>query len=185
MSTDTITPRDDKETSILALSAKIGGALAVIGTLLASLLASTKGLEWFTANLPALLSGLAGLIGGGVATGLAVRRMKMDKAAKTLSLFLCIAAAMILQGCVATMMDIPINITPPSVPAGEPKFVVVTVKRIAFCNAVEMPKISYIPSTGEISMEGYKSDGGAVTLEAVAKGSAEGAVRGMKGTSGL
>lgn len=175
MNTDAITPRDAKEISILETAAKFGGALAVAGSLIAGLLASTKGIEWFTANLPALISGLTALIGGGVATGIAIRRMKIDKAAKTLSILLCMAIAMLLQGCVATLMEIPIKDNPKPV----------VVKRLAFCNAVEMPKISFIPSTGEISMEGYKSDGGAATMEAVAKGSAEGAVRGMKGASGL
>lgn len=175
MSTDTIQPRDQKETSILGYSAKIAGAMAVLSALITSLLASDEKTKWITDNLPLLFSGVTTLIGGGVVAGLALRRMKIDKAAKTLLLFLCMAFAMLLQGCVATLMEIPIKDSPKPV----------IVKRLAFCNAVEMPKISYIPSTGEISMEGYKSDGGAATMEAVAKGSAEGAVRGLKGTSGL
>ncbi len=145
----------------------------MIGSLIAGFLASTKGTEWFTANLPALISGLTALIGGGVATGLAVRRMKIDKAAKTLSLFLCIGIAILLQGCVFTQVEIPIQGT------------VVKIKRIAVCNAVEMPKISYIPATGEISMEGYKSDGGATTIGIAAEAAAKGAIMGMKGASGL
>lgn len=175
MSTDTITPRDPQETSILALSTKIAIALAGVGTLLAGILANVQGVEWFITNLPALISGLTALIGGGVATGIAVRRMKIDKAAKTLSLFLCMGIAMLLQGCVATMMEIPIKDNPkPAV-----------VKRLAFCNAVEMPKISYIPATGEISMEGYKSDGGSTTIGIATEAAAKGAIMGMKGASGL
>jgi hypothetical protein len=185
MSEETLQARDPKETSILSFGAKIAGLMAVLGTLITGILASTQGTEWITNNLPALLSGLTTLIGGGVATGIAVRRMMIDKAAKTLSIFLCMAATIILQGCVGTMVEIPINITPPSIPAAEPKFVTVTIKRLAFCNAVAMPKISYIPSKGEISMEGYTSDGGAATLEKVSEGAARGAVQGMKGTSGL
>jgi hypothetical protein len=182
---ETITPRDEKETSILTTAGKIAGALAVLGSMIAGLLASTQGIEWFTDNLPALLGGISILISGGVATGIAVRRMKIDKAAKVLSILFCMAIAIVLQGCVGTMVEIPINITPPSVPTAEPKYVVVTIKRLAFCNAVAMPKISYVPSTGEISMEGYTSDGGAATLEKVSEGAARGAVQGMKGTSGL
>jgi hypothetical protein len=182
---DTIQPRDEKETSILTTAGKIAGALTVLGSMVAGLLASTKGVEWFTDNLPALISGLTVLISGGVATGIAVRRMKIDKAAKALSILLCMAIAIVLQGCVGTMVEIPINITPPSIPSGEPKFVVVTVKRLAFCNAVAMPKISYVPSTGEINMEGYTSDGGATTVGIAAEAAAKGAIMGMKGTSGL
>lgn len=185
MNTDTVQPRDEKETSILLTAGKIAGALAVLGSMIAGLLASTKGMEWFTANLPALISGLTVLISGGVATGIAVRRMKIDKASKVLSILLCMAVAILLQGCVGTQVEIPINITPPSIPEGKPKFVVVKIKRLAFCNAVAMPKIIYVPSTGEISMEGYTSDGGAATLEKVSEGAARGAVQGMKGTSGL
>jgi hypothetical protein len=48
-----------------------------------------------------------------------------------------------------------------------------------------MPKISYVPSTGEILMEGYTSDGGAATIEKASEGAARGAVQGMKGASGL
>jgi hypothetical protein len=185
MSEETVQPRDAKETSILSLSAKIAGLMAVLGTLITGILASVQGTEWITANLPALLSGLTTLIGGGVATGIAVRRMMIDKAAKTLSILICIGVAMILQGCVGTMVELPINITPPSIPNAEPKYVVVTIKRLAFCNAVAMPKISYIPSTGEISMEGYTSDGGAASIEKASEGAARGAIMGMKGSSGL
>jgi hypothetical protein len=81
MSEETVQPRDAKETSILSLSAKIAGLMAVLGTLITGILASVQGTEWITANLPALLSGLTTLIGGGVATGIAVRRMMIDKAA--------------------------------------------------------------------------------------------------------
>ena len=175
MNTDTITPRDAKETSVLAYSAKIAGAMAVLSALITSLLASDEKTKWITDNLPLLLSGVTTLVGGGVVAGLAVRRMKIDKAAKTLSIFLCMAFVMLLQGCVATMMEIPIKDNPTPV----------VVKRLAFCNAVDMPKISFIPSTGEISMEGYKSDGGTATIEKACEGATRGAVMGMKGTSGL
>jgi hypothetical protein len=173
MSTDTITPRDQKETSILVWSTKIAVALAGIGALLGGLFASVQGIDWFIANLPALISGLTALIGGGVATGLAVRRMKIDKAAKTLSILLCMAVAIFLQGCVGTIVEIPIQDK------------VVVIKRLAFCNAVAMPKISFIPSTGEISMEGYKSDGGSATIGIATEAAAKGAIMGMKGASGL
>jgi hypothetical protein len=111
--------------------------------------------------------------------------MKIDKAAKALSVLLCMAVAIVLQGCVGTMVEIPINITPPSITGAEPKYVIVTVKRLAFCNAVAMPKISYVPSTGEISMEGYTSDGGAATVGIAAEAAAKGAIMGMKGAGGL
>lgn len=173
MNTDAIQPRDLKETSVLALCTKIAIALGTVATLLTGLLTSVQGVKWFTTNLPSLISGITALISGGVVTGIALRRMKIDKAAKTLLLVLSMAVSMLLQGCVFTQVEIPLQGT------------VVKIKRVALCNAVEIPKVSYIPSTGEILIEGYKSDGGAATMEAVAKGSAEGAVRGLKGTSGL
>lgn len=175
MNTDAITPRDPKETSILALSTKIAGALAVAGTLLAGILTSVQGIDWFTANLPSLISGITGLIGGSVVTVIAVRRMKIDKATKVPSILLCMAVSILLQGCVATLMEIPIKDNPKPV----------VVKRLALCNAVEMPKISYIPSTGEISMEGYKSDGGSAIIEKACEGATRGAIKGMKESAGL
>lgn len=171
MSTDTIQPRDQKETSILALSAKIGNAILLIGTAVIGLLTSINGIEWFTANLPALLGGISALVGGGVATGIAIRRMKIDKAAKALSILLCMAIAMLLQGCVFTQVELPVQGT------------VVKINRVAFCNAVEIPKVSYIPSTGDIMIEGYKSDGGSAAIATGAELGAKAAILGMKGAA--
>lgn len=171
MNEEQIQPRDAKETSIMASSAKIAGLMAVLGTLIAGILASVQGTEWITKNLPALLSGLTTLIGGGVATGIAIRRMKIDKAAKTLSVLLCIAVSLILQGCVGTQIEIPIQGT------------VVKISRIAFCNAVEIPKCVYNPATGEIMIEGYKSDGGSAAIATGAELGAKAAILGMKGAA--
>lgn len=174
MSTDTITPRDPKETSILAFSAKIAGAMTVLAALITGLLASDEKTKWITDNLPLLLSGISTLIGGGVVAGLAVRRMKIDKAGKALSILICMGIAMLLQGCVFTLVEIPIQGT------------VVKIKRVAFCNAVEIPKVSYIPSTGEVMIEGYKSDGGSAAIATGAELGAKAAILGMKGAaSGL
>jgi len=149
MNPETITPRDNKETSILATAGKIAGALTVLGSMIAGLLASAQGMEWFTANLPALLGGISILISGGVATGIAVRRMKIDKAAKAIVPILCITLALLLQGCVGTMVEIPINITPPSIPAAEPKFVTVkTLPRLL--SADQRKALSRITSKGFI-----------------------------------
>ena len=173
MSTDTIQPRDQKETSILAYSAKIAGAMAVLSALITSLLASDEKTKWITDNLPLLFSGVTTLIGGGLVAGLAVRRMKVDKAAKTLSIFLCMTFAMLLQGCVFTQVEIPIQGT------------VVKINRVAFCNAVEIPKVSYVPSTGEIMIEGYKSDGGALALEKGFELGSRATALAIKGATGL
>lgn len=161
-----ITPRDPSETSVLAWTTKIAAALTLLGTLIGGLLASVQGVQWFTSNLPALVSGLTALIGGGVASALAVRRMRIDKAAKPT---LCIALAMLLQGCVATRVEIPTSTTP------------VRISRLAFLNSVEIPKVSFVPSTGEIAIEGYSSDGGSAAISSATEAAARGAVQGMKG----
>lgn len=161
-----ITPRDPQETSVLAWTAKIAGALTLLGTLIGGLLASVQGVAWFTDSLPALISGLIALIGGGTASALAVRRMRIDKAAK---LLLCTTLATLLQGCVATRVEIPVQ------------GATVRISRLAFLNAVEIPKVSFIPSTGEIAIEGYSSDGGSAAISSAAEAAARGAVQGMKG----
>jgi hypothetical protein len=173
MSNDTITPRDDKETSILAFSAKVAGAMTILATLITGLLASDEKTKWITDNIPLLVSGVSTLVGGGIVAGIAVRRMKVDKAAKALSILLCMALAMILQGCVGTTVEIPVQGT------------IVKIKRIAFCNAVEIPKVSYVPATGEIQIEGYKSDGGALALKKGFELGTKAAAMGMKGATGL
>ncbi|HRR34009.1 MAG TPA: hypothetical protein P5026_07925 [Kiritimatiellia bacterium] len=81
MPTDTITPRDERETSALSAGKRITVAIGIVGTALTSLVAALGGFAWLGDNLPLLLTGLGSLAGGGVTAYIAVRRMRVDKAA--------------------------------------------------------------------------------------------------------
>ena len=94
----TITPRDAAETATLSTGARIAAAIGIIGTAVPALLAAVGGLDWITANLPLLLTGLGSLVSGGVASWIAVRRMRVDKAAKTSALLLAALTALLLAG---------------------------------------------------------------------------------------
>ncbi len=103
MPTDTIKPRDAAETATLSVGARIAAAIGIVGTAVPALLAAVGGLDWITANLPLLLTGLGSLVSGGVASWIAVRRMRIDKAAKAGAILLLAASA--LSGCVAIRAD--------------------------------------------------------------------------------
>ena len=96
--TNTITPRDEQETKALSIGARIATAIGIVGTAVTALLAAAGGLDWITANLPLLLTGLGSLASGGVASYIAVRRMSIDKIAKGTGLIILAAG---LSGCVA------------------------------------------------------------------------------------
>jgi len=76
--TNAITPRDDRETALTGGGKRIAAAIGVIGAAVPALLAAFGGVDWLTANLPLLLSGLAGIASGGIASYIAVRRMRVD-----------------------------------------------------------------------------------------------------------
>jgi len=75
-----IKPRDAKETAVAGAGTRIVAAIGIIGAMVPALLAAVGGLDWITANLPLLLTGLGSLVTGGVASYVAVRRMRIDKA---------------------------------------------------------------------------------------------------------
>lgn len=95
---ETIKPRDAAETATLSTGARIAAAIGIIGTAVPALLAAVGGLDWITANLPLLLTGLGSLVSGGVASWIAVRRMRVDKAAKASALLLAALTALLLAG---------------------------------------------------------------------------------------
>lgn len=95
----TITPRDDRETAVVGVGKRIAAAIGIIGTAVPALVAAFGGVDWLTANLPLLLSGIGGIATGGIASYIAVRRMRVDRAAKA-SLVL-IALGLAATGCVA------------------------------------------------------------------------------------
>jgi len=74
----TVTPRDDSETATLSAGARIAAAIGILGTAVPALLAAVGGLDWITANLPLLLTGIGSLVSGGIASYIAVRRMRVD-----------------------------------------------------------------------------------------------------------
>jgi hypothetical protein len=112
MPTDTITPRDARETQALGAGKRITIAIGILGTALPALLAAFGGLDWITDNLAMLLTGLGSLAGGGLASYIAVRRMKVDKAASAgksagtaSALLMLLAIAPLFTGCVAIRAD--------------------------------------------------------------------------------
>lgn len=91
-----IKPRDAKETAVAGAGTRIVTAIGIIGAMVPALLAAVGGLDWITANLPLLLTGLGSLVTGGVASYVAVRRMRIDR----VGVFLLSLALMLwLCGC--------------------------------------------------------------------------------------
>lgn len=105
MNTPNITPRDQTEQRALGTATRITAAIALTGTAIPAILAAIGGLTYIADHLPLLISGLTGLISGGLASYIAVRRISISRRASTdvapLLLLLCIPLASILQGCVA------------------------------------------------------------------------------------
>ena len=99
MPTDTIKPRDAAETATLSTGARIAAAIGIIGTAVPALLAAVGGLDWITANLPLLLTGLGSLVSGGVASWIAVRRMRVDRLGQASAVLLLAIPALLLSGC--------------------------------------------------------------------------------------
>ena len=99
---NTIKPRDAAETATLSTGARIAAAIGIIGTAVPALLAAVGGLDWITAHLPLLLTGLGSLVSGGVASWIAVRRMRVDRLGKASAVLLL---ALGLSGCVAIRAD--------------------------------------------------------------------------------
>lgn len=96
---NTIKPRDASETATLSTGARIAAAIGIIGTAVPALLAAVGGLDWITANLPLLLTGLGSLVSGGVASYVAVRRMRVDRLGKASAVLLLAIPALLLSGC--------------------------------------------------------------------------------------
>ena len=78
---DSIKPRDSKEIAVVGAGTRIMVAMGIIGAMVPALLAAVGGLDWITANLTLLLTGLGSLVTGGVASYVAVRRMRIDRVA--------------------------------------------------------------------------------------------------------
>ncbi len=99
MPMNTITPRDAAETATLSTGARIAAAIGIIGTAVPALLAAVGGLDWITAHLPLLLTGLGSLVSGGVASWIAVRRMRVDRLGQASAILLLAIPALLLSGC--------------------------------------------------------------------------------------
>lgn len=94
-----ITPRDAAETAALSIGARIATAITILGTAVPALLAAVGGLDWITDHLPLLLTGLGSLVSGGVASYVAVRRMRVDRLGKASAVLLLAIPALLLSGC--------------------------------------------------------------------------------------
>lgn len=77
----TITPRDDRETAVVGAGKRIAAAISIVGAAVSALLAAFGGIEWITDHLPLLGVGLGSLVSGGIASYIAVRRMRIDASA--------------------------------------------------------------------------------------------------------
>ena len=97
-----ITPRDQRETAAVGAGKRIIAAIGIVGTAVPALLAAFGGLDWISNNLPLLLTGLGSLATGGVASYIAVRRMRADRLAKGAAL---LAFILLSSGCVAIRAD--------------------------------------------------------------------------------
>ena len=97
----TITPRDDRETAVVGAGRRIATAIGILITAATTLLAAFGDMQWITDNLPMLGVGLGSLVSGGIASYIAVRRMRVDRAAKTSAVLLAAIGALTLCGCVA------------------------------------------------------------------------------------
>lgn len=98
---NTITARDSRETSALAIGKRITVALGIVIATVSSLIGALGGLDWITANLPLLGTGLGSLVSGGIVAYVAVRRMRLDRLAKGAGLIALLLLPVILSGCVA------------------------------------------------------------------------------------
>lgn len=92
-----IKPKDPKETAVTCAGTRIVTAIGIIGAMVPALLAAIGGLQWITDNLPLLLTGLGSLVTGGIASYVAVRRMRIDRAGAILLLLLLLTGC--LTGC--------------------------------------------------------------------------------------
>ena len=98
-----IASRDATETRTVNIGQRITVAIGIVIASATSLLAAVGGLEWILDNLALLGTGLGALVTGGLTAFIAVRRMRVDKAARKAGLLLLTAG--ILSGCVAIRAD--------------------------------------------------------------------------------
>ncbi|HRR33529.1 MAG TPA: hypothetical protein P5026_05485 [Kiritimatiellia bacterium] len=99
---NTITPRDAAESATLSAGKRISAAIGIIISTALTLCGALGGFAWIADNLPLLGVGLGSLVSGGVASYVAVRRMRIDRAAKCAGL---VIIALVLAGCVAIRAD--------------------------------------------------------------------------------
>ena len=99
---ETIKPRDAAESATLSAGKRISAAIGIIISTALTLCGALGGFAWIADNLPLLGVGLGSLVSGGVASYVAVRRMRVDRAAKCAGL---VIIALVLAGCVAIRAD--------------------------------------------------------------------------------
>ena len=74
-----ITPKDETEQKAVSAGKRIATAIATVAAAAPAICAAFGGFDWISANLPLLATGLSGIAAGGIASYVAVRRMKNDR----------------------------------------------------------------------------------------------------------
>ena len=105
-----LTPKDTTETKALGLGQRISVALGIVIAALGTLLGAVGGLDWITAHLSLLGTGLGALVTGGITSYVAIRRMRVDKLAKSVAplvafILLPLSFILLSSGCVAIRAD--------------------------------------------------------------------------------
>ncbi|MEY2633400.1 MAG: hypothetical protein RIR00_2054, partial [Pseudomonadota bacterium] len=110
-----ITPRDAVEIKTVGIGRRIATAIGSIIAFAVPVLAATGGLEWISNNLPLLGTGLAALVTGGITSYVAVRRMGIDRAAKSMGkiapLLLAVCGLLACTGCLTRTRCLQTNVS--------------------------------------------------------------------------
>lgn len=171
-----ITPRDPTETRALGIGARIATVIALLAAAVPALLAAVGGLDWITANLPLLATGLGSLITGGLASYIAIRRMRVDASKAGLLLLPVLIPALLLTGCAMTFNSTPIM----SDSDGETVVASATTLKIGLGTKEATTIGAYkLSADGGLSIDNLdtKSDSSAVLLQAITLGAQLGAGR--------
>ena len=74
-----ITPKDPAEQTALGTGKRIAAVIAALATAVPTVCAAIGGLAWVSDHIPLLATGLGSLVAGGIASYIAVHRMKTDR----------------------------------------------------------------------------------------------------------
>lgn len=100
-----ITPRDATETKTLGHGQRISIAIGMLATLIPAVLTAVGGLDFITAHLPLLLTGVGTFVSGGITAYVAIRRMRIDAGKVGLILLLLLPMFLWTTGCSTVNKD--------------------------------------------------------------------------------